>query len=142
MTFGDSSIWVYSEIGITSVFMSKILIIDDNEQVLEILRSFFESNSYEVSTASHGAEGLRNFSDSPADIVMTDIVMPEKDGLETIQEFQRDFPDAKIIAMSGGGRTGTGDYLRVAELYGARYVFKKPFKLEEVLTAVEDLLAE
>lgn len=74
------------------------------------------------------------------DIVITDILMPEKEGLETIQEFRRDFPDVKIIAMSGGGRVGTNDYLRVAELYGAGHVFKKPFRLANMLSAVEGLI--
>ena len=140
MTFGDSSIWVYSEIGITSVFMSKILVIDDDDQVLGILRSFFESNSYEVSTASHGSEGLRDFRDNPADIVMTDIVMPEKDGLETIQEFQRDFPDAKIIAMSGDS-VDSDIYLENIATFDVDAVIEKPQICHDINGLIEKVMS-
>jgi len=87
--------------------MTKILIIDDDELILGILRRHYESHSYEVYTAQNGLEGLRIFRENPTEIVITDIVMPEKEGLETIQEFKRDYPDLKIIAMSGGGRIGS-----------------------------------
>jgi len=122
--------------------MTKILIIDDDELILGILRRHYESHSYEVYTAQNGLEGLRIFRENPTEIVITDIVMPEKEGLETIQEFKRDYPDLKIIAMSGGGRIGSDNYLNVAELYGAERVFEKPFKLDEMLLAVQELLAE
>ena len=122
--------------------MPNILIIDDDKQLLGILQSFFGSHSCGVYTAQNGAEGLRQIGQNPVDVVITDIIMPEKEGLETIQEFRRDYPDAKIIAMSGGGRVGTEDYLRVAELHGAGHVFKKPFRLAHMLSAVEGLIAE
>lgn len=122
--------------------MPNILIIDDDEQILGFLRILFEANSYEVYTASDGEDGLRQFRQNPADLVITDLVMPEKEGLETIQELRRDHPDLKIIAMSGGGQIGSDNYLKVAELYGAQRVFKKPFRIAEVLAAVEELLTE
>ena len=122
--------------------MSKILVIDDDEQILRILRTFFEFHSYEVYTAQDGLEGLRQIRQNPVDVLITDIVMPEKEGLETIQEFRRDYPDVKIIAMSGGGRVGNDDYLRVAELHGACRVFRKPFRLANMLSAVEGLIGE
>jgi len=120
--------------------MPNILIIGDDERLLGALESSFGSHSYQVYTAQNGVEGLRKVRQNPVDIVITDILMPEKEGLETIQEFRRDFPDVKIIAMSGGGRVGTNDYLRVAELYGAGHVFKKPFRLANMLSAVEGLI--
>ena len=77
----------------------------------------------------------------PADVVITDIVMPEKEGLETIQELRRDFPGAKIIAMSGGGRIGPKGYLKLAEKLGASRAFAKPFDRMEMVSAVDELLA-
>ena len=122
--------------------MTKILVIDDDEQVLGILRSYLSTQSFDVETARNGVEGLRMYRENPADLVISDIVMPEKEGLQTIQELKLDYPNVKIIAMSGGGRIGTEDYLRVAELHGARRILRKPFKLADVLGLVQSLLDE
>lgn len=122
--------------------MAKVLIIDDDLQILEILRRIYEDHSYDVRTASNGVEGIRRFREEPADLVVTDLVMPDKEGLETIQELKRDYPDLKIIAMSGGGRIGSENYLNVAELYGAERVFKKPFRLDDMIAAAKELLGE
>ena len=122
--------------------MTKILVIDDDEQVLGILRSYLSTQSFDVETARNGVEGQRMYRENPADLVISDIVMPEKEGLETIQELKLDYPNVKIIAMSGGGRIGTEDYLRVAELHGARRILRKPFKLADVLGLVQSLLDE
>jgi len=84
--------------------MARILVIDDDIQILEMLGQTLEREGYEVVDALDGKEGMRLYREAPTDLVITDIVMPEKEGVETIMELKRDFPDVKIIAMSGGGQ--------------------------------------
>lgn len=120
--------------------MSRVLIIDDEPQIANMLKTLFESNGFEVDVATEGNEGLRLFRKNRADVVVTDILMPDKEGLETISELRRDYPDVKIIAMSGGTMTGIDGYLKMAELQGAGRVFKKPFRLADMLKAVQDLI--
>lgn len=119
--------------------MARVLIIDDNDQVREKLREVLEYAGHEVVEASDGKDGMRFFQKDQTELVITDVLMPEKDGLETIMGLRRDFPDVKIIAISGGGRIGPDNYLRTAKLLGAQYTFTKPFKLKELLGAVRDL---
>ena len=126
--------------GSTEESMSRILIIDDEPQIANMLRSLFDSNGFEVDVAHDGNAGLRAFRTTPADVVITDILMPEKEGLETIAELREDYPDVKIIAMSGGTMAGVEGYLKLAEMRGAGRVFKKPFKLTDILQAVNDLI--
>ncbi len=90
--------------------------------------------------ASDGSEGLILNRSNPADLVITDILMPEKEGIETIREMRRDFPETKIIAISGGGRLYTSDYLKIAQHIGADRVFAKPFEKNEILAAVQELI--
>ena len=85
--------------------MARILVIDDDYQVREMLRDTLEIAGYEVEVASDGREGLKLYHNRPTDMIITDIIMPNMDGLETITELQRNFPDTKIIAFSGGGFT-------------------------------------
>ena len=120
--------------------MARILIIDDEVQILNMLRQMLEGEGYEVIDAPNGKEGIRRYRENPADLIITDILMPEKEGIETIQELKRDFPDVKIIAMSGGGRVGPGDYLHLAKMLGAQHTFAKPIEREELLKAVRELL--
>ncbi len=120
--------------------MARIRIIDDDAQVLEMLRQTFEREGYEVMIAFDGKEGLRLYRENPTDLIITDLIMPEKEGIETIMELRRDFPDVKIIAMSGGGRLDPEQYLRMAKSFGVQYTFAKPFKKRDFLKAVRDLL--
>lgn len=90
--------------------------------------------------AANGHEGLRLYRSAPAEIVITDILMPEKNGLETIMALRQEFTEVKIIAISGGGQTGRRDFLCVAEQLGAQYTFHKPFDVWELITAVHALL--
>ena len=80
------------------------------------------------------------FRENPADLIITDIIMPEKEGIETIRTIKREFPSAKIIAISGGGRQGDGDYLETAEILGADCSLRKPFGQREILDAIHGLL--
>jgi len=120
--------------------MALILIIDDNNQFRAMLREMLERTGYEVVEASDGKEGIKLYRENPTDLIITDLIMPEKEGIETIMELRRDFPDVKIIAISGGGRLDPGQYLIMAKSLGARYTFAKPVEREELLQAVEELL--
>ncbi len=121
--------------------MAVVLVIDDDQEIRRLLRRILERAGHGVQEAGSGLEGIQKYRSDPADLVITDIVMPEKEGLETIQELRRDFPDAKIIAMSGGGRIGPKGYLKLAEKLGAARAFSKPFDRMEMVTAVDELLA-
>ena len=122
--------------------MSRILIIEDEEQTRRMIVEVLQRAGYEVSEARDGVEGLRRYRESPTDLIITDILMPGKEGLETIMELRRDFPRIKIIAMSGGGRTGNLNFLDIAERLGAQRTLQKPFHLQEVLQCVQALLEE
>ena len=119
---------------------ANILIIDDDNQFRTMLRKMIERNGYEVIEASDGKEGINLYRKNPTDIIITDLIMPEKDGIETIQELKKDFPDIKIIAISGGGRIGPQDYLHLAKMLGAKRTLTKPIELPELLKAIEELL--
>ncbi|RMF90686.1 MAG: response regulator [Nitrospinota bacterium] len=120
--------------------MKRILVIDDEAPVRRMLRQTLEYAGYTVVEAEDGKEGLKQYRAEPADLVITDILMPEKEGLETIRELRREFPETKIIAISGGGRSGVLDFLNVAEKLGAHRTFHKPFSLQDLLTAIRELL--
>jgi DNA-binding response OmpR family regulator len=120
--------------------VARILIIDDEDQARRMLHQVLERAGYEVVVAQDGNEGLERFRADPTDLIITDILMPEKEGLETIMELRREFPQAKIIAMSGGGRAGNLNFLEIAAVLGAQRTLHKPFELQEMLEAVRDLL--
>jgi CheY-like chemotaxis protein len=120
--------------------MARILIIDDDVQTLNMLRKMLEREGYEVMDAPDGKEGLKLYRENPTDLIITDLIMPEMEGIETIQELKQDFPDIKIIAMSGGGRVGPGDYLHLAKMLGAQRTFAKPVERKELLKAIRELL--
>jgi len=121
--------------------MAHILIIDDEEQIRTLLRNLLEREGYRISEAGDGLEALNCQQADPADLIITDIYMPEKEGLETIDEFRRRFPEVKIIAISGGDKTGKVDFLQVAASFGAQATLPKPFDLQEIVRIVKDLLA-
>jgi YesN/AraC family two-component response regulator len=98
-----------------------------------------ELSGYEVYEAPDGKVGLELYQKKPTDIIITDLLMPEKEGLETIMEFRQNFPNAKIIAISGGGEIGNLSFLSVAKHLGALRTLTKPFTHEELLEAIEEL---
>ena len=104
------------------------------------MRIGLEAAGYDVDEASDGAEGLTLFKQQPADLIVTDIYMPNKEGLETIRELRRLDPDVKIIAMSGGG--SAGDFLPIAKRLGAAKTMQKPFDNEMLLEAVSEVLGK
>jgi PAS domain S-box-containing protein len=119
---------------------ARILLIDDDDQLRYMLRQQLESAGYEVEEARDGQEGVERYRDAPTDLIVTDLIMPEKEGLETIIELRREFPEVKIIAMSGGLKQTTQDFLPVAQKLGAQRVLRKPFARDELLGAIQQVL--
>ncbi|HZY26145.1 MAG TPA: response regulator [Bacteroidales bacterium] len=122
--------------------MAKILVLDDEPSILLMIKKMLEKAGHEVDTALNGKEGMLLFDKNKPDMVISDIIMPEKEGLETIFELRRMYPDLKIIAISGGGRIGPDGYLPGAKLLGANMVFQKPLDQKEFVNAVNQLLGE
>jgi len=123
--------------------MERILIIDDNYDFRKFIREVLEKEGYEVAEAADGDEGISLFREKPADLVITDLIMPGKEGIQTMVELRRDFPDVKIIAVSGGGFEEPTTYLEGAELIGgALRTFTKPFPVEDLLEAIKELLGK
>jgi len=122
--------------------MARILLIDDDDQVRGAIRRILERAGYTVVDAPDGEAGIRAQREQPADVIITDIFMPQQDGIETIRQLRREFPGGKIIAISGGDRTRTMDLRKDAELFGASRTLGKPFELSELLNAVRELLGE
>lgn len=120
--------------------MARILVIDDDDQVREMLRRMIHNAGHEVVVAADGDVGMAMYREHPADLIVTDIIMPEKDGWEAIVELRRDYPDIKIIAISGGARLGPYSYLAIAKRFGAQRVFAKPIEKTELLRAIGELL--
>ncbi|HWE73740.1 MAG TPA: response regulator [Stellaceae bacterium] len=118
----------------------KILVIDDSPIVRQTLAAILRHNGYEIELAEDGKRGVAAFRAGAPDLVITDLIMPEKEGLETIRDIRRDNPDAKIVAISGGARTGHADFLRMAQAFGAVAVIAKPFATQEVVDCVKTCL--
>lgn len=120
--------------------MAKILIIDDDPSILTMLTRMLEKAGYEVDIACNGSEGLKKIENFPPDLLVTDIVMPEKEGLELISYLREKNPGLKIVAISGGGRFHYEGYLTSAKLLGADLTFQKPLVHKEFVQAVTDLI--
>ncbi len=118
----------------------RILVIDDDDQMRVLLRQVMEWAGYEVMEASNGRQGMIRQRKNPADLVITDLIMPEQEGLETIGQLKKEFAGIKIIAISGGGRIGPEAYLPAARELGADRVFSKPFDVRELVNSVRELL--
>lgn len=120
--------------------MALILIIDDDAALRATVRKILERAGHEVRDAGDGDRGLRIFREEGADLVITDIIMPEKEGIETIQELREADPDLPILAISGGGRADPSEPLTDARLLGADETLAKPFDVDELRKTVEHLL--
>lgn len=120
--------------------MARVLVIDDELKLRQAVRHMLETASHEVQEAENGRAGLQALQAHRPQIVITDIVMPQKEGLETIMEIRRIAPEVAIIAISGGGRTGNLDFLNLARKFGACATLAKPFRMADLLKAVDDAL--
>ncbi|MBR9990875.1 MAG: response regulator [Gemmatimonadetes bacterium] len=120
--------------------MASVLIIDDDSGIRTLVRSVLERAGHTVDEASDGAEGMMRYRVAPADLVITDVFMPGQDGIETIQQLRDEFPDVRILAISGGSAAGPRGTLTDARMLGADATLAKPFTIEEFTTAVAGLL--
>ena len=120
--------------------MSAILIVDDDTQVLDVLSEMLKLEGHDVDTALNGVTAVEAVRRKVFDLVITDLIMPEKEGLETIADIRKLRGPVPIIAISGGGRIGPTDYLETARFIGADATLAKPFGRDELITAVSDLL--
>ena len=120
---------------------ARILVVDDEASVRKMLRKLLEREGYEVAEASDGGEGIMRYAEKPFDLVLLDIVMPEKEGIETIRELKSNDPDVKIVAMSGGGKGSAEGYLDMAKILGAIHTFAKPVMPGALLETIRRLLS-
>jgi CheY-like chemotaxis protein len=121
------------------VALASLLVVDDDEDVRIMLTKMLAMDSHDVTTAENGIQALKCLREQLPDVVILDIIMPEKEGFETIVEIRRDYPDLKIIAISGGGSIDATNYLKLAKTLGANLIFEKPIALKELLAAVRQL---
>lgn len=114
-----------------------ILVVDDDPGVREVIRAMLESVGFSVRLATNGREAVAMLENSQFDLILTDLVMPEQEGITTIKEIRQKYPDLKVIAMSGAFG---GDYLRIAGYLGAHGTLAKPIRLESILNVIDDVL--
>jgi two-component system chemotaxis response regulator CheY len=118
--------------------MTSVLVVDDEEAVRQLIKQALGQAGYQVSEARDGKEGLLRYRQAPADLVIMDILMPDQDGLESILTLRREFPSAKIVAITGGSdMIGILNFLDVAKMLGARRTLQKPFDMKHLLDVVE-----
>ena len=132
--------------------MTRVIIIDDEEDIRIVLKEIFVRAGFDVAVASSGDEGLNLLREQGADLVITDIIMPGSDGVETAYDIRMEFPNTKIIVMSGGGNIApldyepsaisTAAYLASAEAVGADLTLTKPFDREELIKAARELTGQ
>jgi len=122
--------------------MAHILLVDDEPLVVRTLSNALATKDHTFVTASNGIDGLKRFAEGNFDLVITDIIMPDMEGMEMIMEIRQRAPNAKILAMSGGGRTVNREFMEMAEGLGAMATLKKPIRLAEFFDALKICLNE
>lgn len=120
--------------------MPKFLLVDDNEELLAVQSAYLEAHDHEVLLARNGREALRHLQDDHVDIMVTDVIMPEMEGFETIMEVKQMRPNLPIIVVSGGGRVGATDYLAMAKSMGAHAAMSKPVAPAALLAEAKFLI--
>lgn len=122
--------------------MAHILVIDDNPEFRDILRAHLETNGHRVTLAENGERGVAVLESTEIEMVLTDILMPQRDGVEVLRECKKRWPDLPVIAISGGGWIGAGELLGMAERLGADQVLQKPVRRDDLIRAVDSALKE
>ena len=120
--------------------MSGILLVEDDKDLREVLKISLSRRGFKVFEAENGKEAIIRFKPSITELVVTDLIMPEEDGLKVIMQCREKKPALKIIAISGGGKAGPASYLNLAKALGADAIFSKPFSLNDLISKIEDLL--
>ena len=119
----------------------RILVVDDNADLRSTIQALLQADGFDVAVAGDGQAALASHQSRPADVVITDLFMPDKDGIETIVELRKLSPGLKIVAISGWTSTQGSDYLRVAREIGAAVTLQKPFDPQELSRVVRQLAA-
>lgn len=122
--------------------LPSILLIDDDELFRDALAKVLIGWGFSVTQTADGVQGVKLFNAEPTDLVLTEIVLPDQDGITTVKELRRAHPDVGIIAMSGKLAVAPDLYLKIAAAFGANRTLRKPFDLSALQTAIEDVLAE
>ena len=120
--------------------MKKILVVEDDNDLRTMLKVSLNRRRFTVLEAENGKEALAHFKPLVTDLVITDLIMPEEDGLKVIMRMRELKPSIKIIAISGGGKAGPGSYLNLAKALGADAIYSKPFSVNDMITKIEELL--
>ena len=120
--------------------MPGILIVEDENELRTMLKVSLSRHRFTVLEAENGKEAIAHFKPSLTDLVITDLIMPEEDGLKVIMRLREMKPSIKIIAISGGGKASPGSYLNLAKALGADAVYSKPFSVGEMINKIEELL--
>jgi CheY-like chemotaxis protein len=121
--------------------MACILIVEDDKDLREMLKISLLKRNYTVHEASNGKEALLRFKPALTDMVITDLIMPDEDGLKVIMKIKELKPTIKVIAISGGGKAGPGNYLNLAKALGADEIFPKPFSINDLIRKIDELLS-
>lgn len=121
--------------------MKKILLVDDEEAIRSMVRVILDKEDRDFLEASDGLKAQDVLKETPCDLVVSDVIMPDCDGIELVMAIRRNYPKLPVIMMSGGGRVHADHYLTLAKKLGAVQVFEKPFDSGELRAAVDDLLA-
>jgi len=120
--------------------MAGVLIVEDDKELREMISMSLTRRKYTVLEAVNGKEAIMHFKPSITDLVVTDLIMPEEDGLKVIMKLKELKPALKVIAISGGGKAGPGSYLNLAKALGADAIYSKPFSINDLISKIEDLL--
>jgi CheY-like chemotaxis protein len=120
--------------------MPGILIVEDEKDIRDMLKVALLRHKYTVLEAVDGKDAITHFKPSLTDLVITDLIMPDEDGLKVIMKLRELKPSIKIIAISGGGKAGPGSYLNLAEALGANAIYSKPFSINELISKIKMLV--
>jgi DNA-binding response OmpR family regulator len=121
--------------------MPGILIVEDDKELREMLKISLLRNNFTVLEAENGKDAIVHFKPLLTDLVVTDLIMPEEDGLKVVIKLKELKPSIKIIAISGGGKVGPGSYLNLAKVLGADAIYSKPFSINDLVIKIEELLS-
>lgn len=120
--------------------MAGVLIVEDDGDLREMLKISLNRKRFTVLEAENGKDAIAHFKPTVTDLVITDLIMPEEDGLKVIMKLREIKPSIKIIAISGGGKAGPGSYLNLAKVLGADVIYSKPFSVNEMIKKIDELL--
>jgi CheY-like chemotaxis protein len=120
--------------------MPGVLLVEDDKELREMLKMSLQRKGYTVQEAENGKEAISHFKPLITDLVVTDLIMPEEDGIKVVIRLRELKPSIKIIAISGGGKVGPGSYLNLAKALGADAIYSKPFSIKDLIVKIEQLL--